>query len=71
MPITYNIDTDYLYQIGTEKGIEIGTEKGIENEKFEVIRNARHEGMSIEIIARIVNLAPEKVRQILDNLGIE
>ncbi len=63
MPITYDIDTDFLYKKGTEKGIE--------KEKIEVIRNARHEGMSIELIARIVNLIPERVRQILDSLKIE
>lgn len=63
MPITYDINTDFLYKKGTEKGIE--------KEKIEVIRNARHEGMSIEVIARIVNLLPLRVRQILDELGIE
>jgi predicted transposase YdaD len=30
MPITYNIETDYLYLRGTEKGIEKGIEKGME-----------------------------------------
>ena len=63
MPITYDIETDYLYK----KGIE----KGIEKDKIEVICNARLEGMSIEVIARIVNLSPERVRQILDSRKIQ
>ncbi len=75
MPITYDIHTDSLYIKGTEdgavKGIEKGIKKGIEKEKIDVIHNARLEGMSIEIIARIVKLLPERVRQILDELGIE
>ncbi len=67
MPITYDIETDYLYQKGTEKGIE----KGIEKEKIDVICQARLNGSSIEFIAKIVRLPVEKVRQILDSLGIE
>jgi hypothetical protein len=63
MPITYNIETDYLYKVGTEKGIE--------NEKIEVICKARREGLSIETIARIVNLSSERVRQVLDKFKIE
>ena len=67
MPITYDIETDYLYQKGTEKGIE----KGIEKEKIDVICQARLNGSSIEFIAKIVRLPAEKVRQILDSMGIE
>ena len=63
MPITYDIETDYLYKRGIEKGIE--------KDKIEVICNARLEGMSIEVIARIVNLSPERVRQILDSRKIQ
>jgi transcriptional regulator with XRE-family HTH domain len=37
-----------------------------------VIRNARiEENISIETIARIVGLTPKRVRQILDEMGIE
>lgn len=71
MPITYDINTDFLYIKGTKQGLEQGLVQGIEQEKIEVIRNARQEGMSIEIIARIVKLLPERVRGILDKLGIE
>ena len=59
MPITYNVETDYLYKKGIEKG------------KIEVICNARHEGMAIEVIAHLVNLPVERVRQILDNMKIK
>ena len=63
MPITYNVETDYLYKKGIEKGIEKG--------KIEVICNARHEGIAIEVIAHLVNLPVERVRQVLDNMKIK
>ena len=63
MPITYDVETDYLYN----KGIE----KGIEKDKIEVICNARLEGMSIEVIARIVKLSAERVQQILKKKNIQ
>jgi predicted transposase YdaD len=63
MPISYDVETDYLYKKGTEKGME--------REKIEVICQARQEGSSIEYIAKIVRLSPEQVRQILDNLKIK
>ena len=61
MPITYDIETDYLYQKGIERGMFIVT----------VIQRSRLKGISIEDIAEIVDLPVEKVRQILDSLGIE
>ncbi len=63
MPITYDVETDYLYN----KGIE----KGIEKDKIEVICNARLKGLSIDLIADIVNLSAERVRQILDKMNIK
>ena len=45
--------------------------KGIEKNTKNVIRNARLKGASIEFIADIVNLPAEKVRAILDKMGIE
>jgi predicted transposase YdaD len=71
MPITYDVETDYLYKKGTEKGTKIGIVKGIEIEKIDVICQLRQEGSSIEYIAKIVRLSPEQVRQILDNLKIK
>ena len=63
MPIVYDIETDYLYKQGIEKGIE--------KYKIDVICNTRREGMSIEAIARVVNLTPEQVRKILTKKKIE
>jgi hypothetical protein len=63
MPITYDVETDYLYN----KGIE----KGIEKDKIEVICKARLKGLSIDLIADIVNLSAERVRQILDKMNIK
>jgi predicted transposase YdaD len=79
MPITYDIETDYLYKKGTERGIEKGIEKGIERgiekgieiEKIEVICNARIKGLSIDDIADIVKLPLEKVQQILKKMNIK
>ena len=63
MPFKFDIKTDYLYI----KGIE----KGIEKSKTEVICNARLIGSSLELIAKIVRLPAEKVREILDTMKIE
>jgi hypothetical protein len=59
MPITYDVETDYLYK------------KGIEKKNIDVICQLRQEGSSIEFIANIVSLSPERVREILDNLKIK
>jgi DNA-directed RNA polymerase subunit F len=59
MPISYDVETDYLYK------------KGIEKKNIDVICQLRQEGSSIEYIAKIVRLSPEQVRQILDNLKIK
>ncbi len=64
MPIKYDIETDYLYQKGFEKGYKIGY-------KIKIVCNARREGASIEFIARIVELTPQQVREILDKANIE
>ena len=58
MPITYEIETDYLYNKGIEK-------------KIDVICKARLNGSTIEFIAKIVSLPAEKVREILDTMKIE
>jgi hypothetical protein len=57
----------FLLQRAKKEGIGEGNDKRLK----EVIKNARLENMSIESIARIVKLLPERVRQILDDLGIE
>ena len=67
IPSPINDMTMSSYDVLIEKGIE----KGIEKEKIEVIKNLRLEGSTIEFIAKIVNAPMNRVRQILDKLGIE
>jgi predicted transposase YdaD len=67
MPISYDVETDYLYK----KGTAIGIEKGMEKKNIDVICQLRQEGSSIEFIAKIVRLSLEQVREILDNLKIK
>ena len=47
------------------------TEEVTQRKDIEVIRKARLKGATIEFIADIVGLSSEKVRNILDELGIE
>ena len=67
IPSPINEITMSSYDVLIEKGIE----KGIEKEKVEVIKNLRLEGSTIEFISKIVNVPLNRVRQILDELGIE
>ena len=53
------------------KGEKRGEKRGDEKKTIDVIRNARLNGGSIEFIAKIVDLPIEKVRAILDKMGIE
>jgi DNA-directed RNA polymerase sigma subunit (sigma70/sigma32) len=58
----------FLLQRAEDQGVKKGEDKKTRN----VIRNARvKEKLSIETIANIVGLMPERVRQILDEMGIE
>jgi DNA-directed RNA polymerase sigma subunit (sigma70/sigma32) len=62
----------FLLQRAEDQGVKKGIEKGVDINKQEVIRNARvKEKLSIETIANIVALSPQRVRQILDKMGIE
>jgi hypothetical protein len=62
----------FLLQRAEDQGVKKGIEKGVDINKQEVIRNARvKEKLSIETIANIVALSPQRVRQILDTMGIE
>ena len=42
MPITYNIETDYLYQQGIEKGVKQGVEEGVEKGMEKGIEKGKH-----------------------------
>lgn len=67
MPITIEIEKDYLYNLGIEKGIEKGLEKGAINEQEKVVIKAFNNGISLPIIANITNLSLKKVKDILKN----
>ena len=56
---------------GEKRGEKVGEKVGDEKRMIDVIRNARLKGASIEFIADVVNLPVEKVRAILDKMGIE
>ena len=63
---------DQWVQEKYKQGIEQGIEQGESNNQREVIRNARVKmKMSINKIAMLVNLTPERVREILDEMGVK
>ena len=55
---------------GEKRGEKRGEKQGSENEKLDVVRNARLNGLSVDVISKIVNLPIEKVRAILDKMRI-
>ena len=68
------IEQQLLHQAetkGEKRGEKRGEKVGDEKRMIDVIRNARLKGASIEFIADVVNLPVEKVRAILDKMGIE
>jgi predicted transposase YdaD len=70
MPITYDIDTDYLYQKGIKKGITKGREEGREEEKRTIIISLlQNSSLSAEEIAHATQVPLEKVLHIRDTLS--
>ncbi len=73
MPITIDIEKDYLYNLGVEKGIEQGIEQGIEkgiekeraSKEVEFILRSFDSGISIDLISNITNVKRERVMEIL------
>ena len=61
MPITYDIDTDYLYNKGIKKGMEKGMEELIVN----LLQNS---SMSSEEIAKVTKVPLEKVIEIKESI---
>jgi len=57
MPIIIELEKDYFYQKGVEKGIE--------KDKTEVILRSFDDGISIPLIANIIDLPIDKVKAIL------
>ena len=56
---------------GERKGERKGEKRGDEKRLLDVVRNARLNGLSLDVIANIVNLSVEQVKTILDKMGIE
>ncbi len=56
---------------GEKRGEKAGEKSGDEKRTIDVIRNARLNGLSVEVICKIVDFPVEKVRAILDKMGIE
>jgi predicted transposase YdaD len=59
------------YDVLIHRGLKQGIEQGIEKNQIEVIKNARLNKLSIEMIANIVNLSQNQVCEVLTNLGME
>ncbi|NUQ25335.1 MAG: hypothetical protein HUU34_15420 [Saprospiraceae bacterium] len=81
MPITYNIETDYLYQQGMQQGIEKGVEKGVEvgktqerlhaeAEKRESARKMLLAGIKAPQVADFLGMPVEEVAKIAKELGL-
>ncbi len=59
MPITYDIETDFLYK------------KGLENKEYIVVTRAWKKGLSPEEIAELADMPLERVREIIAELEAE
>ncbi len=76
MPITYDIETDFLFKKGKEKGLEEGLEKGlekgreegVENKERIVVTRAWKKGLPPEEIAELADMPVEHVKEIIAEL---
>lgn len=68
---TYDQIAEKYKQKGIEEGIEKGIEKGIAQKQRDVVINAHHSGISLDLIANIVGINPKEVDQILKESGIK
>lgn len=72
MPITYDVETDYLYlqgkQKGESEGLEKGLEQGIEQGKLKnsilAIRNMLQKGFDTALITEILSVEDTFIAQI-------
>ena len=53
-----------VYEKGVEKGIAQGIEQGEQTTNIKTIKNALAEGISFEVISRLVNLPVEEVKKL-------
>lgn len=65
MPITYDIETDYLYQKGIAKGVEKGIEVGEQKLKSVIREMAKNPALSLEQIARYTLTSVSYVQEVL------
>ena len=75
MPITYDVETDYLYLQGKQKGESEGIEQGIERGKLKksilAIRNMLQKDFELSLIAEILSVEKEFITQIQEELKQE
>lgn len=68
MPITYDVETDYLYLQGKQKGESEGLEKGLEQGKLKksilAIRNMLQKGFDTALITEILSVEDTFIAQI-------
>ena len=77
MPITYDIQTDYLYQEGIQKGLQKGRQEGIMEERTRTARQKISAALkllqtgvlSVQQVAEILNLSVKQVQDIKKELG--
>jgi predicted transposase YdaD len=78
MPITYDIETDYLYNKGIAKGLEKGLAKGLEKGREEgiekktqvfVMNLLSETDMGIEQIAKVADVSVSLVTELKQTLA--
>ncbi|MCB0593999.1 MAG: hypothetical protein H6557_04085 [Lewinellaceae bacterium] len=68
MPITYDIETDFLYKKGKEEGLKEGFEAGEERKEYIFVERGRKKGMTAEEIAELADMPVERVKAIIREL---
>ena len=58
----------YDFESGKEAGIAIGKEAGAEQKAVEAARNLYENGVSLEVIAKSLNMSVEQVKEIVKDL---
>ena len=53
------------FEKGLKKGVKKGVKKGIEQEKIKVVINAKNEGLSIDLIAKLTGLPKTSIEKII------
>ena len=58
----------YDFESGKEAGIAIGKEAGAEQKAVEAAHSLYENGVSLEVIAKSLNMTPEQVKEIVKDL---